>query len=151
MMQGQIYVSDKTPYGFVVKGLNGALDGKFDWLVIARRKGYEGTDGTSLKVSEFNSSTGFQSSTGFNSLTGSASASPELIPESSPSPTPSAPAPSPSPSVSEFQSLTPESSPTPAPDAALQATPDESLNVSEFNSLTPESTPTTSESPIPTP
>ena len=44
IMQGQLYVANKTPYGFVVKSLNGAGNGKFDWLVIARRKGYEGND-----------------------------------------------------------------------------------------------------------
>ncbi|MFN7088535.1 MAG: hypothetical protein ACK4NX_01775, partial [Candidatus Paceibacteria bacterium] len=41
-MQGQLYVAQKSVYGFVVKSLNGPGDGQFDWLVIARRRGYEG-------------------------------------------------------------------------------------------------------------
>ncbi|MEK7578369.1 MAG: hypothetical protein AAB456_01450, partial [Patescibacteria group bacterium] len=46
-IQGQLFVADKTSYGFVVKSFNGPGDGKFDWLVIARRKGYEGADSAS--------------------------------------------------------------------------------------------------------
>src|SRR3989338_10186891 len=68
-IQGQIYVSEKTPYGFVVKGVNGAVDGKFDWLVIARRKEYEGADTTS----------------------GAPSAGPPPPPEAAPPPTPPPP------------------------------------------------------------
>jgi len=44
-VQGQLYVANKTPYGFVVKSINGQGNAKFDWLVIARRRGYEGNDG----------------------------------------------------------------------------------------------------------
>ncbi|MBI2062966.1 MAG: tail fiber domain-containing protein, partial [Candidatus Yanofskybacteria bacterium] len=44
-IRGQLYVANKTPYGFTIRELNGLSDGKFDWLVIARRKGYEGADG----------------------------------------------------------------------------------------------------------
>ncbi|MEM3063297.1 MAG: hypothetical protein QW303_07125, partial [Nitrososphaerota archaeon] len=40
-MQGQLYVAQKTVHGFVVKSSSGSADGQFDWLVIARRKGYE--------------------------------------------------------------------------------------------------------------
>ena len=35
-IKGQMYVAEKTVYGFVVKELNGGSDGEFDWLVIAR-------------------------------------------------------------------------------------------------------------------
>ncbi len=37
----QLYTETKTPYGFVVKELRGIHSGTFDWLVIARRKGFE--------------------------------------------------------------------------------------------------------------
>ena len=40
-MQGQLYVAAKTRYGFVVKELNSSDIGKFDWLVVARREGYD--------------------------------------------------------------------------------------------------------------
>lgn len=43
-LQGQLYAAEKTKYGFVVKLLNGTGNGKFDWLVIARCRGYEGND-----------------------------------------------------------------------------------------------------------
>src|SRR3989338_2859733 len=82
-IQGQIYVSDKTPYGFVVKGLNGALDGKFDWLVIARRKGYD-TDINTPTPSDSPTPTPDVSPT----PTPDVSPTPSLTPDATPSPTP---------------------------------------------------------------
>lgn len=45
-IRGQLYVDTKNEYGFMVKELNGASAGTFDWLVIARRKGYEDIEPT---------------------------------------------------------------------------------------------------------
>ena len=42
-INGQLYVAEKTAYGFIVREIGGQdQTGKFDWLVIARRRGYEG-------------------------------------------------------------------------------------------------------------
>jgi hypothetical protein len=43
-MFNQLIVTEKSPYGFVVKQAMGTGNSPFDWLVIARRKGYEGSD-----------------------------------------------------------------------------------------------------------
>ncbi|OGN28975.1 MAG: hypothetical protein A3I26_03305 [Candidatus Yanofskybacteria bacterium RIFCSPLOWO2_02_FULL_43_10] len=115
-IQGQIYVSEKTPYGFTVKGVNGAVDGKFDWLVIARRKEYEGADTTSVSPSATPTPT------------------PEPTPIETPAPTES-PSPSPEPEVTP--SPTPESTPTPTPDPTPAPTP----VPSESPTPTPDATP----------
>jgi len=129
-IQGQIYVSDKTPYGFVVKGVNGVLDGKFDWLVIARRKGYEGADATpAISNSQFPISNEFLNTndqTTDTEITNTASLSAELttsdgettsdVTEPTPEPTPeSTPEPAPEPSESPTPEPTPESTPEPTP------------------------------------
>jgi len=142
-MQGQLYVSDKTIYGFVAKGLNGAYDGKFDWLAIARRKGYEGADApASSSISE--------SQTLTPSPSPSSTPEPTPVPSESPTPTPvetpvSTPEPTPeitpepTPVPSESPIPTPESTPT--PEATPEVTPEP----------TPEPTPIPSEIPTPTP
>ncbi len=44
-LNGNLYIAAKNQYGFVVREIGGQdQSGKFDWLVIARRKGYEGSD-----------------------------------------------------------------------------------------------------------
>ncbi|MBX4190091.1 tail fiber domain-containing protein, partial [Candidatus Parcubacteria bacterium] len=40
-MSGQLYVDSKNQYGFITEELNGTDTGSFDWLVIARRKGFD--------------------------------------------------------------------------------------------------------------
>ena len=131
-MIGQLYVANKTPYGFIAKTLNGAADGvEFDWLVIARRKGFE------------------DAVTASPALTASPTPEPsvELTPESTPapseSPTPT-PEPSPSPSSEPTPSPTPEpttlSTPTPTPEPSVEPTPEPTL--------TPEPALLTSPDPI---
>ena len=122
-IQGQIYVSDKTPYGFVVKGMNGALDGKFDWLVIARRKGFEGND-----------------------IAPTASASATFSPSPTPAPdTTVSPAPTPTPDATPAPTPTPEVTPSPTPEPTPEPTPDVTPTPN------PEPTPAPIESPTPTP
>ena len=150
-IQGQLYVSDKTEYGFVVKGMNGALDGKFDWLVIARRKGYEGNDIASPVAS--------------GSASTLTSPTPTLIQTPTSTPTPTS---NPTPTSTPDATLTAE--PTPAPTAepipttptldaipTLEATPEPILTPTPdpIPTLTPEPTPASDPTPeatvLPTP
>ncbi|MEX2033193.1 MAG: tail fiber domain-containing protein, partial [Candidatus Colwellbacteria bacterium] len=120
-VRGQLVVIDKTPYGFTVKELNGVSSGKFDWLVIARRAGYEGADAQNLNI-ETSKDLNMTSSSSEDLNTGSASASPEL--SSSPSssePTPTASA-TPEPSPSPSESSAPEA-PTTTPETTLVSEP----------------------------
>mgnify|MGYP001618509440 CR=1 FL=1 len=126
---GQLVVADKTTYGFRVQELNGLSNGKFDWLMIARRRGYEGAAAAvGLNVP------------GFQSSTGSVSASPELTTSPSPqtvsvseptpseSPTPE-PAPAPSAEASGFTTLVePSASPTPSTTPKSTPTPEPTLS-----------------------
>ncbi len=124
-MQGQLYIDTKSQYGFVAKELNSQDTGSFDWLVIARRKGFED------KTADLNIQT-------FKDLnTASASASPEPTPTSLVSNPPSSPPASPSASISPTPTPMPSASPSPTP----SDTPTPSANP----------TPTPSDTPIPTP
>jgi hypothetical protein len=103
MMQGQIYVAQKTIYGFVVRGLNGASAGKFDWLAIARRKGYEGADATA------------SASAGFTPTP-----TPQWAPLQTPTPSPTL---SETPTPSSMSEPTPATSETPTPTPVDTTTP----------------------------
>ena len=162
VMSGQLYVATKTQYGFVVNELNGADSGSFDWLVIARRKGYDADVQTSPSPTPSSSIDGSQSSQSSGGQAGStttelsptpdatvsptpeATANPEPVPETTPAPTPT-PEPEPSVSTSPTPMPEPTASPTPepTPEATLSPTPEP----------TPEVTPTpeTITSPMPTP
>ena len=121
-INGQLYVSDKNPYGFVVKELNASDDGvKFDWLVIARRKGYE-SDTTAPSISP----------------------APSLTPTPSPTPEVSE-SPTPSPETSETPTPTPEITETPTPSAT--PTPTETPAPTPSETPQPEET----DLPQPTP
>jgi hypothetical protein len=80
-IRGQLYVERKSVYGFVVKELNGMSDGKFDWLVIARRKGYEGNDATASASADFSAGSQAPETTG-----GGISSTPAPTPEATPVP-----------------------------------------------------------------
>ncbi len=105
-MQGQLYVATKTQYGFVVKGSNPADNGQFDWLVIARRKGYDGD--TPIQ--------------GHPVILPSATPSPEIsttpvpsnTPSESPVITPSTDTPTPTPSDTPIITSTPSDTSTPS-------------------------------------
>jgi hypothetical protein len=129
-IRGQLYVERKSVYGFVVKELNGMSDGKFDWLVIARRKGYEGTD-ISVMAS---ASAGFSASSqtivtptplettaagGNLPLTGQA---PTLTPEAIVIPTPSE-TPSATPEIMPEATTVPSETPTTETSPTTEATP----------------------------
>ena len=108
IMQGQLYVDSKSQYGFVVKELNSMDTGTFDWLVIARRKGYEDrTSSSSLNIESLNMTT--------------PTPTPDLSTESSggqatPSPTPDvSPSPTPAPSDTSAPTPAPSDTPTPTP------------------------------------
>ncbi|MDP3731089.1 MAG: hypothetical protein Q8R34_01170, partial [bacterium] len=114
-MIGQLYVATKTPYGFIAKTLNGAADGvEFDWLVVARRKGFEDTV----------------------SPTPDPTPEPTPAPSESPTPTPT-PTPTPEPSLSP----SPEPTPSPTPEPTASPTPEPFPSPSETPSPTPEPTP----------
>jgi hypothetical protein len=128
MMQGQIYVAQKTIYGFVVRGLNGASDGKFDWLAIARRKGYEGSDAVSPSPTPTPQGAPLQTpepmptplepttASGSLPLTGQApSESPAPIPSETPASPAGGPTPTPSPSATPEPTPSPSETPTPTP------------------------------------
>src|SRR3989344_5356196 len=93
---GQLVVMEKTSYGFTVKELNGTSSGKFDWLAIARRKGYEGQDISKYRDSDISSS-GSQTPT-TEPITSSLEPSPSPTPESTPTPS-ETPSPTPTPDV----------------------------------------------------
>lgn len=111
VMQGQLYVATKTQYGFVVKELNSQDNGTFDYLVIARRKGFE--DATSPSPSPSPDSSG-------STVTPSPSTTPTPDESVSPTPTPDVtvtptPAPSDSPTPTPDSTPAPTDSPTPSP------------------------------------
>jgi len=126
-IRGQLYVERKSVYGFVVKELNGMSDGKFDWLVIARRKGYEGNDATASASADFSTSSQAPETTG-----GGAS--------STPAPTPLET------TAGDSLPLTGQA-PSPTPEATITPTPSESPSVTP--EITPEATPAPSETPTP--
>ncbi|MEK7151504.1 MAG: hypothetical protein AAB784_02200, partial [Patescibacteria group bacterium] len=162
-INGQLYVDQKTPYGFVVKELNAASNGKFDWLVIARRKGYEGTDGA-IPNSQF-------PIPNETAVPPSPSPSSEPVITESPTPEPSASplpeatageaSPTPTPSTDSTSSLQAGSGPTPTASATPEPTPSPTLEpsvspipeptLSSTPEPTPESSPSESPTPSPTP
>ncbi len=143
MMQGQIYVAQKTIYGFVVRGLNGASNAKFDWLAIARRKGYDSDAVPASASADFTPSPTPQASQG------APLQPPELMPtpELSISPSPDGSGPSASPSATP----TPSESPAPTLPETPMPTPSESPTVSPTPELTPEPSPSATPEPTPSP
>ena len=119
---GQLYVANKTSYGIIIKELNGSSTGKFDWMAIARRKGFED------KVAP----------------------TPTLIPDSSSVPTPT-PDTIPAPSIESTPTSAGDATPTPTPipDALIESTPTPTPD--PIPTFTPEATPTLTPSPTPEP
>ncbi|MBI2068577.1 MAG: hypothetical protein HYT67_00505 [Candidatus Yanofskybacteria bacterium] len=152
MMQGQLYVANKTPYGFVVKGMNGALDGKFDWLVIARRKGYEGTDAAVISNDQLpisNESSNTSEPITNTEITNTATPSTETSPSPTPELTTSDGATT-TPEdgqASEVTEPTPETTPESTPEPTTSPTPEPTPDATP----TPEPTPTSIPEPSPTP
>lgn len=106
--QGQLYVATKNQYGFEVKELNSYDTGTFDWMVVARRKGFD---------------TDVVAPAGDATASVSATMTPVSIPTPSPSDTVSPPpssamsdTPSPSPIASDSPSPVISDSPMPSPD-----------------------------------
>jgi hypothetical protein len=135
-IRGQLYTAQKSVYGFVVRELNGASDGKFDWLVIARRKGYEGADisATASASADFSTSSQTPGTTGGG--------------------TTSTPAPTPLETTAAGDSLPlTGQTPTPTPETTVTPTPSETPTPtpSVTPEITPEATPVPSETPSPTP
>ncbi|KKT82882.1 MAG: hypothetical protein UW81_C0032G0001, partial [Candidatus Giovannonibacteria bacterium GW2011_GWC2_44_9] len=158
-VQGQLYIDAKTPYGFIVKSINGPGNASFDWLVIARRKGFEGTD-----VFGSTSSSSFSSPSDSGSkVTPSPSTTPTPLPSVTPTPEPTpipseSPSPEPtlSPTSSPTTTPTTESAPEPTPspsssDDSSESTVTPSPSTTPESTSTPEPTPTPSESPSPSP
>ncbi|PIR41654.1 MAG: hypothetical protein COV31_00030, partial [Candidatus Yanofskybacteria bacterium CG10_big_fil_rev_8_21_14_0_10_46_23] len=142
-LAGQIYVSAKTPYGFVVEELNGASDGKFDWLVIARRKGFEGDD---LKESTTPSSPDSQPTPEATAGTAGSPVTPS--PSTTPSPEPSGSPVSLEPTTADLSTT---STPEPEPQASESpSSSDDSLGSTDPLAI-PDSTPEPSVSPTPEP
>ncbi|OGM97764.1 MAG: hypothetical protein A2735_01235 [Candidatus Yanofskybacteria bacterium RIFCSPHIGHO2_01_FULL_41_21] len=140
MMQGQLYTDSKSQYGFVIKELNAQDNGTFDWLVIARRKGFD-TDIISTPTPDSTSSPQATPATA-PSTDPTPTPTPDVAPTSDVTPTPTptpdaapvtdatpAPTPEPTPDITPV----PDTTPTPVPDATPEPTP---------SSITPESTPT---------
>ena len=123
MMQGQLYTDSKSQYGFVIKELNAQDNGTFDWLVIARRKGFD-TDIISTPTATPTPDLSAESSGG--------QATAEVTPEPTPDVTPV-------PDVTSTPEPTPELTPTPTPTPEI--TPE----------ATPEPTPTSTPELISTP
>ena len=145
VMQGQLYTESKSQYGFVVKELNSADTGTFDWLVIARRRGFEDTDLSSTnQVSTFKD---------LNTASASASLTPEptsiAIPSSGDVTASGSPdvAPTPTSDVSPTPEATPDATVNPTP----EPTPDATVTPTPVPDITPAPTPTQDTTPIPTP
>ncbi|OGN18983.1 MAG: hypothetical protein A3F25_02680 [Candidatus Yanofskybacteria bacterium RIFCSPHIGHO2_12_FULL_45_19b] len=130
-LQGQLYVAEKSRHGFVVKVLNGSNDGSFDWLVIARRKGYEGNEASNQpQMTNDNSMTNGQNPNG-----GTASSSSGLpFSDSTTSPTP-----------------VPDAITSPSPDSGSTATPSTTPTPTDASTPTPTPTDTTTPTPNPAP
>lgn len=141
--QGQLYVDTKTPYGFVIKSINGPGNGSFDWLVVARRKGYEANDIQSVPIAESPTptpqplespspetsveSTHEATPTSEESVTPTPEVTPEATPESTPQSTPEATpeaTPSPEPTPSPSADPTPQPTTSPSAEPIPEATPE---------------------------
>jgi hypothetical protein len=116
-----LYVAEKTVYGFVVKDETGVGEGTFDWLVVARRKGFD-EDATPVATPE--------STPAVSGTDGGSTPTPETI--GTPEPTPNIAVdstPTPTPDISSVPESTPEPSPEPAqestPEPESQVAPDE--------------------------
>ncbi len=138
-VSGQLYVATKTIYGFEVQELNGASNGKFDWLVIARRKGYDADYQSILQGPTLQ-----ESSASAPSISPEPTISPEISPEVSPA-------------LSEPPPPSPETSPSPSPEVSIAPSPSPSVEpaptpIELSPSLTPEPSiaPVASVSPSPT-
>ena len=127
---GQLYVDYKSIYGFTVKELSAQESGAFDWLVIARRKGFEETDATPTPIPDTT-----VSPTPTPTPTPEPDATVSPTPEITPTLTPSeSPAPSPS------ESPTPTPTPTPTPDSE-PITTDTTVTEEPDSTSSPQATP----------
>ena len=143
VMQGQMYVVTKNQFGFVVKELNNSEDGTFDYLVIARRKGFD----TDIQPSPTPTPTPDVSPTPTPSPeapAGEATPTPSPEPEATTSPTPS-----PTPEISATPESTPEATPTPTPETTASPTPLPSVTPTPSPSVDPTPTPEATTSPTP--
>jgi len=113
-IHGQLYVATKTQYGFVVKELNGQDAGKFDWLVIARRKGYDQDAAINPTVTPIPVNITSQNTTASPSPSISTAPEPSVSPSTLPSPTIS-PLTTPEPTISSSPEPSPSVSATPEP------------------------------------
>ncbi|MEK7154452.1 MAG: hypothetical protein AAB792_02760, partial [Patescibacteria group bacterium] len=130
---GQLYTAQKSVYGFIVRELNGASDGKFDWLAIARRKGYEGADATASASADF-------------TPTPTPAPAPQWAPLQTPTPSP---APTESPTPTPTETLIP--TPTPTPTETPSPSPSETPTPMPLPSESPTPTPTPQWAPLQTP
>ncbi|MEK9158190.1 MAG: tail fiber domain-containing protein [Patescibacteria group bacterium] len=123
IMQGQLYVDSKSQYGFVVKELNSQDTGTFDWLVIARRKGFDTDSATPTPtVSPEPTPSSTPEPTGTPEPTPDSTGSPQATPDSTPEPTPSS-TPSETPTPTSEPEATPEPEVTPTPEPTSSETP----------------------------
>ncbi|KKR22839.1 MAG: S-layer domain-containing protein [Candidatus Yanofskybacteria bacterium GW2011_GWD2_39_48] len=137
---GQLYVATKTPYGIIVKELNGSSTGKFDWMAIARRKGFEdkvaptptSTPDSNSVPAPTSDTTPAPSTEPIPVLVGDITTTPTPQPEVSslpvetPTPTPEVPAdPTPTPTPEPTPEATPASTPIPTPalEVPVKSTP----------------------------
>ncbi|MBP9822289.1 MAG: tail fiber domain-containing protein, partial [Candidatus Pacebacteria bacterium] len=119
VMQGQLYTDSKSQFGFVVKELNGTSNGTFDWLVIARRKGFDSIVATPSPTPLVAPAPQDPPASGSPELT----PTPTPTPEASPTPTPEVtPDPTPAPTPTPTPEVTPD--PTPAPTPTPEVTPE---------------------------
>jgi hypothetical protein len=138
-INGQLYTATKTTYGFIIKELNASSTGKVDWMVIARRKGYE--DRVAPTPTPEDTAT----------TTTDASLSPDTTPTETTT-TESTPNPNPDTSTTTTPEPTPEPAPVPDPTPApTETTTPTTPTTEETTPPTPTPTPTPIPTPIPTP
>ena len=131
---GQVYVAEKGVYGFVVRLANSTAPAdagvKFDWLVIARRKGFENGENVDILTSPT------------PTPTPEPSVEPVPTPNTTPEPSRENIEISPSPAVISEPSNSPTLSATPAPSP-------ENIDILISPATTPEPTPSTIPEPTP--
>ncbi|WKZ27142.1 MAG: hypothetical protein QY311_00050 [Candidatus Paceibacterota bacterium] len=135
---GPLTVPVKSEFGFTVQEFGQYSNGTFDWLVVARRAGYEAGDSAETAPT----ATPTPAPTTEPTPTVEPTPAPEVSPEPSPvaTPTPEAPvAPSP----------TPEVSPTPTPETAPTATPTPAPTTEPTPTVEPTPAPEVSPEPSP--
>jgi hypothetical protein len=145
--QGQLFVTEKTVNGFVAKLMNGSGDVEFDWLVIARRKGFDGdvavsptpsVEPTPSPALPVETTTPISTSTPDVPIP---TPTPEPAPVATPSPTPEI-IPTPAPTSEPTPEVNPTPEPTPAPEPSISPSPE---------AVTTESIPVEPATPAPAP